>query len=284
MRFDDLRAAQSFAVLADLFPDEVSSRQLLQDCGIRPGQLRPFGQLSQDMYWREAVQQIEYGKFASIDVSEFVTRALSLWPGNEHLRSLVAAGGRPAPQTDRLRVLCLSAGPSDQERLRLEAEHREILMATRHGRRPVTVVLHPATQVEDIALRLLDAWPDVVHFSGHGGPHGELVLEDAQGYTRPVAVGEVAGLFSAVKPLRAVVLNSCYTGGYSQALRSVADVVIGSPQPVHDDCAVLFARLFYRSLSEGLDLRAAFDITLAQMSASGCPPHEMLFDGPAGGR
>lgn len=266
-----------------MFPDETSSRQLLQEGGIRPGQLRPFGQLPQELYWREVVQTIDHGRFPSLNVDDFIALALSFWPGNDHLRSLSAAAGRPTTETGALRILCLASGPRDQNRLRLEAEHREIIMATRQSTRPMTAVLHPATRAEDVGLRLIDARPDIAHFGGHGDPSGQLIFEDVDGFSHPVTVEALGVLFGTVKPLRAVVLNSCYSGAYSQALRPASDVVIGSPHPIHDDCALHFARFFYGFLGEGLGLRQAFDTTLAQMQITGCPPHDLRFDGPDGG-
>ena len=131
--FDDMRSAHAFGELARLFPDEVSSRHMLEDLGIAPGRLRPFGQLAQELYWREVSRTIADGAFAQVTLGDLIEAALTHWPGSKALRSL----GARLTEDRELRVLCLAAGPSDQSQLRLAAEHRAIVMALRRSRRPV---------------------------------------------------------------------------------------------------------------------------------------------------
>jgi hypothetical protein len=281
--FESMRNQRAFAVLARLFPDQASTRQLLENAGIEPGRLRPFGQISQELYFREVCRAIDDGAFDRVTLNDLVDAALAEWPGNGTLRQLM---GQRQPDGARgstsgggeLRVLCLAAGPSDQCQLQLAAEHRAIVMAVRRSPRRVLPVLHPATRLDDIAVRLLDARPDIVHFAGHGTPDGQLLFEDDHGLSSPVYIDRLARLFGALGRLRATVLTSCYSGSYTAELLTVSDAVAGSPVPLADRCALAFSENFYRALGENLTARESFDLAVAAMDVVGCPPHTLQFE------
>lgn len=274
INFGDMRHARAFGELARLFPDEVSSRHLLEDLGIAPGRLRPFGQLAQELYWREVSRTIADGAFADVTLGGLIEAALTRWPGNEALRSL----GAELAEGRELRILCLAAGPSDKSQLRLAAEHRAIVMALRRSRRPVVAILHPATRLDDIALRLLDARPHIVHFAGHGSEDGLLLFEDADGLSAPVDISRLSRLIAAAGRVQAVILTSCYSAYYAAALFAASDVVAGSPDPLADQCAIAFSENFYRALGEDLQLRRCFLVAEAAMGVVGCPPHVLCYE------
>ena len=281
-----MRNQRAFAVLARLFPDQASTRQLLENAGIEPGRLRPFGQMAQELYFREVCRAIDDGAFDQVTLDDLVDAALAEWPGNGTLRQLIGhrqpLGARGSTsQGDELRVLCLAAGPSDQCQLQLAAEHRAIVMAVRRSPRRVVPVLHPATRLDDIALRLLDARPDIVHFAGHGTPDGQLLFEDDHGLSSPVHIDRLARLFGALGRLQATVLTSCYSGSYAVELLTVSDAVAGSPVPLADPCALAFSENFYRALGENLTARESFDLAVATMGVVGCPPHTLQFESKA---
>lgn len=263
-------------MFARLFPDQASTWQLLENAGIEPGRLRPFGQVRQELFWREACRTIEDGAFDQVGLEQLVVAALEEWPGNRALADLTG-GGRPSAR-DELRVLCLAAGPSDQCQIQLAAEHRAIAMAVRRSPRPVVPVLHPATRLEDIALRLLDARPDIVHFAGHGTADGQLLFEDGRGLSAPARIEQLSPLFGALGRLQATVLTSCYSGNYATELLTVSDAVAGSAVPLADECALAFSEHFYRGLGEALSARESFDLALASMGVIGCPPHDLRFE------
>jgi hypothetical protein len=272
-----MRNARAFGEFARLFPDEVSTRHLLEDIGIAPGRLRPFGQLAQELYWREVSRVIADGAFAQVTLGSLVDAALTRWPGNQALRCL---GGQSA-EGGELRVLCLAAGPSDQSFLQLAAEHRAIVMALRRSRRPVVAILHPATRLDDIALRLLDARPHIVHFAGHGSKDGRLLFEDAAGLSAPVDISRLSRLISTVGRLQAVILTSCYSGDYAAELLTASDAVAGSPAPLADECALAFSENFYRALGDDLLPRKCFEVAEAAMGVVGCPPHDLCYEAAA---
>lgn len=279
-----MRNQRAFAVLARLFPDQASTRQLLENAGIEPGRLRPFGQVSQELYFREVSRAIDDGAFDQVTLKDLVEAALVDWPGNGALRELIGQrqSARPGGAAgSELRVLCLAAGPSDQSQLQLAAEHRAIVMAVRRSPRRVVPVLHPATRLDDIALRLLDARPDIVHFAGHGTPDGQLLFEDDRGWSSPVDIDRLARLFGALGRLQATVLTSCYSASYSAELLTVSDAVAGSPAPLADRSAIVFSENFYRALGENLTPRESFDLAVAAMDVVGCPPHNLQFESKA---
>jgi hypothetical protein len=278
--FDDLRRQNAFAVLAELYPDEVTCRHLLEDVGARPSQLRPFGYLTAVDYWRDVCQMIWHGRFATVNLTTLVAEAIKRYPGNGLLKSLSSAPEHPAADTSELRVLCLSANPLDTNRIRVDAEHRAILAATRGSRRPVLPILHPATRNTDVVARLLDARPHIVHFGGYGSRAGELLFEDERGDSAPVEITALAKVLGTLPRLECVVLSSCYSGGYATALLDACAAVVGSPLPLQDACALGFTEHFYRALGDGRAPRDAYSLAVAALGVIRCPPHDIRLEEP----
>lgn len=276
MDYQELAGRQIFEVLARLFPDEVSTRHLLEDVGVTPSRLRPFGQLPQDLYWREAARIIDDGAFRGVAVADLIAGALARFPENARLRDL--AGQVRTGSGDELRVLCLAAGPRDECALALAAEHREIVMAVRRSPRPVVPVPHPAVRLDDVVQRLHDARPHLLHFAGHGTADGRLLMEDDTGFAHPVDIDAFGRVLAEFGPLEAVILTSCYSAAYADALLGgAAKAVAGSPVPLPDPCAVAFSRHFYRELGEGSGVARSFDVAVAMLDAADCPPHQFQF-------
>src|SRR5437764_94627 len=68
------------------------------------------------------------------------------------------------------KVLILAANPSDQGRLRLDKEEREIregLQAAKYRER-FQLERRGAVRPQDLQQALLDVQPNIVHFCGHG--------------------------------------------------------------------------------------------------------------------
>jgi len=112
--------------------------------------------------------------------------------------------------------------------------------------------------------------PHIVHFSGHGSPHEEIILEDNDGKSRPVSKEALIGLFKALKDnVRVVVLNSCYSQPQAEALCEVIDFTVGTGQAVKDKSAVAFAAAFYSALSFGRSVQTAFELAKAEINLKG---------------
>src|SRR5690349_10669720 len=110
--------------------------------------------------------------------------------------------------------LFLGANPSDQTRLALTHETREIKERLQRTplRKDIDFVEAWATRAEQLQGLLLRRKPALLHFSGHGSKAGQILVEDEQGATAPISAEALAGLFQALpeRP-RCVVLNACYS-------------------------------------------------------------------------
>ena len=157
-----------------------------------------------------------------------------------------------------VRVLFFGADPlaSSGERAPLELgeEARKIekrVLAALHRDR-VEFRTCWATRVGDLAEALMRLTPDVVHFSGHGGEQG-LVLVSSTGWgAHRVDADPLQAFFEAYRgKIRLVVLNAC---GSQRQARAIADAVgcaIGTRAPILDQVAIAFSGAFYSSIAFG---------------------------------
>ncbi len=80
-------------------------------------------------------------------------------------------------------ILVLSSSPTNEARLRLDKEVREIDEGLRRSkqREKFTLEQRSAVRPDDLRRALLDFSPNIVHFCGHGSGAEGLVLEDDAG-------------------------------------------------------------------------------------------------------
>lgn len=157
-----------------------------------------------------------------------------------------------------IKILILTANPHDTERLRVDAEVRDIQDALK--RTAFEVVQRPALRIGDLHRVLLEERPAVVHFAGHGEAGG-ILLETDEGYTRavsPTALAELFGTFGG--ELRCVVLNACHTAAQAEAMAAHIDWVAGQEGEAGDAAARKFATAFYDALGNRRDVAFAFGL------------------------
>lgn len=160
-------------------------------------------------------------------------------------------------------LLIVSASPLDQDRLRLGAEVRDIRHALQRSRNREDwkIESNEAITVDDLRRALLDHQPTVLHFSGHGGGHGGLCFEDANGASNLAHAEPLARLLHHFKSqLKCVVLNACYSEVQAEAIRNEIDYVIGMNAAVSDTSATKFSVSFYDAVFAATDFRTAFDL------------------------
>lgn len=170
-----------------------------------------------------------------------------------------------------LRLLMIAAGPDDQKRLRLDAEHREIKARVRasSGRDAVSIEFAGAARPTDLIDEINRAHPTVLHYSGHGDATG-VALEADDGSTQDMSGQDLARLISVANDdLRLVVLNSCESAAQAQPLVATVDAAIGMRQSIGDEAARTFAAQLYSSLAEGIPLDRAFEQSKLQMRFAG---------------
>jgi hypothetical protein len=183
---------------------------------------------------------------------------------------MVLAFAPPDEKLGRARILFLAANPQDTKPLRLGEEIRAIdarLRSSDSGQHNFELIQHHAVRLDDAIEALLRHNPDIVHFSGHGSPTNEIIMEAEKGKRRPVSRDELVRLFRVTHAkARLVVLNACYTATQASAITEVVDSVVGMSRAVGDSAAIEFASGFYRGLAFKRSVQEAFDLGCYQIS------------------
>jgi hypothetical protein len=167
----------------------------------------------------------------------------------------------PTPPPKRT-ILFLASSPINEARLRLDVEMREIDNGLRLAQQRDRFVIEQrwAVRTDDLRRALLDLNPEIVHFCGHGGGAGGLVLEDNAGQAKLASTEALARLFKLfTNRVRCVVLNACYSEVQADAIRQHIDYVVGMSDAISDAAAIKFAVGFYDALVRERSYEDAFD-------------------------
>ncbi|MEE3719810.1 AAA-like domain-containing protein [Tumidithrix elongata RA019] len=172
------------------------------------------------------------------------------------------------------KVLLLSANPTNTDRLRVEAEFREIETCCQKStlRDRFAVVAKGALRIEDLQPVLIQEAPKVVHFSGHGAAENGLVLETDAGTWELVATEPLAELFRILQNgIDCVVLNACFSQVQAEAIAQHVPYVLGMNQAIGDTAAIEFAKGFYGALFEGKSVKDAFELGRNRIALKNIP-------------
>lgn len=164
---------------------------------------------------------------------------------------------------DKKKVLLLSANPANTDRLRVEAEFREITECHQKSnkRDRFEIVSKAAVRIDDLQPILLQEVPRVVHFSGHGAAANGLVLEHDDGSWQLAPTEALADLFRILQNgIDCVVLNACFSEVQAEAIARYVPYVLGMNQAIGDLAAIEFAKGFYGALFEGKSVKDAFEL------------------------
>src|SRR5207237_994494 len=147
-------------------------------------------------------------------------------------------------QHEKIIVLFVAANPIKAPRLMLDEEIREIenkILAAKHGNL-VDIKSAWAARPDDLLQAFNKYRPNIVHFSAHGSPSGQIILTDNNGQAKPVSVQALQALFTTLKDnIRAVILNACYSRIQAQAITTVIDCAIGMSDSIGDTAAITFS-------------------------------------------
>jgi hypothetical protein len=171
---------------------------------------------------------------------------------------------KEAPIVNPVKVLILTANPTDTDRLQLNREVSKIKDALERStyRDRFQVIERGAVTVHDLANTIIKHNPDIVHFSGHGAGEQGLAFEDDKGQLKLVptdALVETFRLANTRKTVKCVFLNACYSEIQADAIYQQIDCVVGMNQPIGDKTAIQFSPHFYAALAEGRSFQDAFD-------------------------
>lgn len=171
-----------------------------------------------------------------------------------------------------IKILFLAANPTDDVRLRLDAEIRSIDQALRNAqfRDRFDLQQQWAVRVGDLQGLIMRHDPDIVHFSGHGSKYSEIILENNGGDSQAVPSHALSAMFSLLKGnIHCVVLNACYSAGQAEAISTHIDHVIGMSDAIGDNAAISFSSAFYQALGYGRDVPTAFQLGCVQIDMDG---------------
>jgi hypothetical protein len=171
-----------------------------------------------------------------------------------------------------IKILFLAANPKDTDPLRLGEEVRAIKERLRLAelRDQFVVEQEHAVRITDLQGYLLQHRPQIVHFSGHGRQVGEIVLEDAEGWSQPVSPGALKRTFAVLRGnVRCVVLNACYSEAQAKGIAESIDCVVGMGRAIGDESAIAFAAGFYQALGYERNVQEAFDLGCGQIDLEG---------------
>ncbi len=173
-------------------------------------------------------------------------------------------------------ILFLAAEPTDEARLRLGQELREIQEKLQLARQRDRFSLQQRMSVRpvDISQALLDVQPWIVHFSGHGMSSGELCFENQLGQMFPIKPDALAALFEQfAQQVECVILNACYSETQAQAIGAYIPSVIGMSRAIGDEAALAFSIGFYQALGAGRTIDEAYKLGCVQIRLYGIDEH-----------
>jgi hypothetical protein len=195
------------------------------------------------------------------------------------LHTRVNPGSRPTPATilrkertdaERIRFLFLSANPDRQSMLDVERE-QERISTTRDGSRfqeRIHIEAMPNLNIVQFPKTMRLQRPAVLHFSGHGGPGGSLLMRDERGEPFDMHPDGISRLIKQHHDaIRLVVLNACYSEALASLLVHDIDCVIGMTSDVLDKAAILFSESLYGALFDGTSIAHAFETAAAAVQA-----------------
>ena len=173
------------------------------------------------------------------------------------------------------RILYVAANPAGTDELQLAEEAAQIAKQIKAN--VMEVVPSLATTWDLLIKSLAEVQPHVLHFSGHGAPAGQILLEK-NGQPHPIN-GEILAKLFAIRSdrLKLVVLNACFTTSIAKAIKKHVDCTIGTTNAVPDPVAVIFAADLYFHLSRGHSVQAAIDYAKIHLEGEGNPNHA-IFD------
>lgn len=176
--------------------------------------------------------------------------------------------------TEKIKILFLSANPWTTGRILVDEEEREIFEKLQEGPERDRFELHRHAAIRPIDLQrlLMMHKPHIVHFSGHGSRQHKIILGGKPGRGKQVDQDGLVKVFALYKShVRLVVLNACFTKTQARSISEVIDYSVGAGKGIGDKEGVAFAGAFYRALSFGKSVKAAFESADAELALTKMP-------------
>lgn len=168
----------------------------------------------------------------------------------------------PPPQPSingKMKILMLSSSPSGQAKLNLEKEHLKISVKIQDKLEKISLNYRQAVDKTEFREFTETYRPDILHFSGHGEKgrmDGGLILQNDDKNGSEVLSGRALGFLfqyfiqTRNLPIKAVVLNACFSGEQAEAIAQYVPYVIGTTIDIGDTLAIAFSTGYYYYLAE----------------------------------
>lgn len=157
-------------------------------------------------------------------------------------------------------ILFIYCSPSDQDRIRIDREHRALDAIIREHEAKQDITRLQAATLEDIIDALSKKNYSVLHFSGHGD-HNTICLDSSHGNSIILDVDGIKTILTSIsrKP-RLIVFMSCYSYSMVSTLHELCPHIICVRKEADDNAAIDFSSLFYSLLMKTQDIRYSFSM------------------------
>ena len=175
---------------------------------------------------------------------------------------------------ENITILFLAANPIDTPSLRLDAEARAIQETIRKSEYRDTLRFETrwAVRTSDILQAINEVNPDVIHFSGHGAPNGDLAFENINGEMKLVSKEAMTQTIMTLSDkVKMMFFNACFSSTQAQSIVEYVDAAIGMNTSIGDEAALVFASQFYSSIGFGKNIKTAFAQAKAALMLEGIP-------------
>ena len=221
----------------------------------------------------DSPERIEYTRLAT----EALNRALNEYHSQLMKVELLISQAQSKERPNKTTILFAAADPTNESRLRLGEEFREIdeqLTLAKQRDHFNLALPQLSLRPKDIARALLNAQPQIVHFSGHGTSEGALCFENEIGQRHLVQPDALSALFAQfADQVNCVLLNACYSDTQAKAIAEHINYVIGMNKAIGDKAAIAFALGFYQALGAGRTIEGAYKLGCVQIQLQGIPEH-----------
>lgn len=173
---------------------------------------------------------------------------------------------------EKITILFMASNPVGTSQLRLDEEVRLIQERIRLSeyRDSIQFESRWAVRSSDILQAINETNPTIIHFSGHGAPTGEIVLQNPDGSPKFVAKDAMATAISTMSDtVQLVVYNACFSEVQAKSVVEHINAAIGMNDSIPDDTACVFAAQLYSSIGFGYSIDKAFKQAIAELLLEG---------------
>ncbi len=178
----------------------------------------------------------------------------------------------------KTKILYIAANPTNESRLQTDKEHRVLKAVFERGKMREKFEFLPSQFAVTITelIKALNAKPEIVHFSGHGGRKG-IYITDENNNAQQLNAAALKRIFSRLTgATRFVLLNACLTAENAREISNFGMYVVGNNMPISDKGAISFSKGLYNGLGEGKDFREAYDDAIITVLADSPQDAEVI--------